>query len=107
MESTRYIVYIGMSAHREMTEFVYCSSSHLRLTECVPLNFCLYKIGISKLVCVGRRHYKAPAVIVLMSFNDVNSHIICEKFHLHSSFDWSLGNKIFIRRYGVQSHRLF
>ena len=48
--------------------------------------------GISELVCVGRRHYKAPGVIVLMSFNDVNSHIIC-KFRLHSSFVWSFGTE--------------
>ena len=61
------------------------------------MNYCLYKTGISELVCVGSRHYKAPLVIVLMSFNDINSHKICKKF---SSFVWSLGTKLFIRRYG-------
>ena len=39
-------------------------------------------------------------VIVLISFNDVNSHIICKQFRFHSSFVWSLGMKIFIRKYG-------
>ena len=66
------------------------------------MNYCLYKIGNSELVCVGGRHYKA-GVIVLMFFNDVYSHIICKKFRLHSSFVWSLGTKIFIRRYGRHS----
>ena len=36
-------------------------------------------MGISELVCVGGRNYKAPGVIFVMSFNDVNSNIICKK----------------------------
>ena len=64
--------------YREAAEIVYCSSSHLRLTECVPLNYCLYKIGISELVYMGCRHYKELGVIALMFFNDVNRYIICK-----------------------------
>ena len=40
---------LAIKAAGEAAEFVYCPSSHLRLTECDPLNYCLYKIRISEL----------------------------------------------------------
>ena len=67
-----------MQATGLAAEFTYCFTLDLRLTELVRFNYCLYKIGILELVCVGCRHYKAPGVIGLMSFNDINGHTVCK-----------------------------
>ena len=64
------IAYDGVSAHevywscgrsdRRLNSPIVPASS-FRLTELVPFNYCLYKIGILELVCVCWKHNKAPS----------------------------------------------